>query len=302
MAFSESVQPCKDLLSSLIARLCLHEEVMTPSECATDEDISDLRAEVQKIEPTLQQTDTTAAKVKDKAAFNQFLSKHMVSRHYFISLMKCGQPSCSLCQPFTLPEEEAKMLHHFPDPMLQKNNNHYQAFCDVYGKSTTEKDRPSLNAGTARRSTEKPAFVLKAECVRRTIDCTDCDLPRCVYSEKKLSQDTHNELDKVEEDYVCGASLLPSDHPLHNVFVSEHDITCNSSVSPKYFSANICLPACCYVCGNQNDLADARHLAGQFQAVYPVCKACAEAGHAPRTRGPKRSGSEYAQAAKKRRH
>ena len=150
---------------------------MTPCEPATDEDISDLWAEVQKIEPSMQQTDTTAAKVKDKAAFNQFLSKHMVSRHYFISLMKCGQPSCSLCQTFTLPEEEAKMLHHFPDPMLQKNNNHYQAFCDVYEKSTTEKDRPSLNAGTARGSTEKLPFVLKAERVRRMIDCTDCNRP-----------------------------------------------------------------------------------------------------------------------------
>ena len=160
---------------------------MTPCDPATDDDISDLWGELQSVDASLQQSDTTAAKVKDKVAFQQFRSKHMVARHYFISLKKCGETTCSTCQPFTLPEEEAKVLHHLPDPMLQHSNaDHFQAFSSVYGKPTTEKDRPSLKPGAAadRTAADKPPFTLKAERVRKTIECTECDRPRCVYSDR----------------------------------------------------------------------------------------------------------------------
>ena len=210
--------------------------------------------------------------------------------------------TCSTCQPFTLPEEEAKVLHHLPDPMLQHSNaDHFQAFSSVYGKPTTEKDRPSLKAGAAadRTAADKPPFTLKAERVRKTIECTECDRPRCVYSEQKLTPGQHSELDQAHEDYpyVCGGPLLPADHPLFAIVVAEHGITCSSTVSANYFSANICLPNCCYICGSQTGLADASHLAGLFQKVHQVCQPCARAGHRPRTRGPKRGGSQLQSAA-----
>ena len=171
-AFTASLQPYKEFLSSLVTRLHLHDDKMTPCDPATDDDISDLWGELQSVDASLQQSDMTAAKVKDKVAFQQFLSKHMVARHYFISPKKCGETTCSTCQPFTLPEEEAKVLHHLQDPMLQHSNaDHFQAFSSVYGKPTTEKDRPSLKAGAAadRTAADKPPFTLKAERVRKTI-------------------------------------------------------------------------------------------------------------------------------------
>ena len=114
---------------------------------AEEEEISALWDEVQRVDASLSPSDTTAEKVKDKADFKSFLAKHMVERHYFLSLKKCGEASCSTCQPITLPEEEAKRLFHFPDPLLRKNSDHFQDFASVYGKPTTEKDRPSLKSG-----------------------------------------------------------------------------------------------------------------------------------------------------------
>ena len=107
---------------------------------------------------------------------------------------KCGEASCSTCQPITLPEEEAKRLFHFPDPLLRKNSDHFQDFASVYGKPTTEKDRPSLKSGvpsTAGGTAEPPPFVLKAERVRRT----ECDT--LVHKRKKSKKTSKHKERKI---------------------------------------------------------------------------------------------------------
>ena len=73
----------------------------------------------------------------------QFLNHCCQSKHYSF---KCGSSDCQICKPPQLPKEVHVFdtLHHISDPI--HDSNVYKPFSDVYGTSTTEKDRPSLHS------------------------------------------------------------------------------------------------------------------------------------------------------------
>jgi hypothetical protein len=53
--------------------------------------------------------------------------------------------------------------------------------------------------------------ILVAQNVRSTINCTECDKPRCVYAKLKLNPRDMRALKNTTDnyDYTCGAILLP---------------------------------------------------------------------------------------------
>ena len=76
---------------------------------------------------------------------------------------KCGKEGCHFCKPPRLPLDIFENLKVFPDPVKKTGSDRYEDFSDVYGKTTTEKDRPSLSQ--AKKSKEKPKkpFRITAE-------------------------------------------------------------------------------------------------------------------------------------------
>ena len=55
------------------------------------------------------------------------MSKHVQSRHYSLSIKKCGSDECSVCFQPRLSPEKFEKLHFLPDP-VPENANHYKPF------------------------------------------------------------------------------------------------------------------------------------------------------------------------------
>ena len=66
-------------------------------------------------------------------------------KYYSFSVLKCSDPGCQFHKVPRLPEAVFQKIHHLPDPILAADGLHFKLFPDVYGTTTTEQDRPSLN-------------------------------------------------------------------------------------------------------------------------------------------------------------
>ena len=106
------------------------------------------------------------------------------------SIKKCGAIDCTICKPPHLPKEIFDTIYHLPDPV--RDGDVYKKFSDVYGTSTSEKDRPTLQSSAEKNNSGIP-FNLSAQFARnvaRVLHCIECDKPRVLYSSRKLlSQD-----------------------------------------------------------------------------------------------------------------
>ena len=101
-------------------------------------------------------------------------------------MLKCGDPSCTTCQPVRLPSEIFNKLHHLPDPTLGEDG-HYKPLEEVIGKKTTEDGRPSKKKA---RDIRKGPFVPSIQHAKNTnlmAQCEECLKWRLVYSRHKLS-------------------------------------------------------------------------------------------------------------------
>ena len=84
-----SVKPCKELLKETFEQLVYSGESLKVYPPATEDQISALWQEMNKIDPTLNRTDTSHASVQDKAEFQAFFEKHCRARHYMFCVKKC---------------------------------------------------------------------------------------------------------------------------------------------------------------------------------------------------------------------
>ena len=61
---------------------------------AADDEIINLFSELMKIDDTVSMSDTSQEKIKDKAAFVQFLKTHCLQRQYMFNVKKCDDVPC----------------------------------------------------------------------------------------------------------------------------------------------------------------------------------------------------------------
>src|SRR3954453_10939164 len=128
----------------------------------------------------------------------EFLEHCSKSRHYFFSIKKCGEPTCTICRPLRCSPEDFEQLHHLPDP-VPGEDLHYKSFKELYETQTTEDHRPSFkNAKTKMKkgmTTPKAKHTMpfcpsavRAKNVGITVSCIECEKPRLLFCAKKLSE------------------------------------------------------------------------------------------------------------------
>ena len=112
----------------------------------------------------------------------QFLSHCCQVWHYSFTIKKCGVLSCSLCRPVQTAQELFDTLSFLPDP-VPGQQSHYHQFNNVYGTTTSEEFRPSLQTSKGRQRTMP--FSLSVQHVKEAdimVQCEECETWRLVYS------------------------------------------------------------------------------------------------------------------------
>ena len=197
------------------------------------------------------------------------------------SIKKCGATDCTICKPPCLPKEIFDIIHHLPDPV--RDGDVYKKISNVYGTSTSEKDRPTLQS-SAEKSNSGIPFNPSAQFARniaRVLHCTECDKPRVLYSSHKLLSQDGKVLDFTLSNvlYSCGTELkdyipdeinegVRSEHILNRVFVRKN-ISCSSRIETSYFSSD-CFSDVCIYCGSSDSLIPTNEVNG----YYPQCGSC----------------------------
>ena len=171
--------PCKALLCNIFSRLQLKGEPVRSYFSASSMEIEEFWNILLRIDETLDHhVSYTKSEIKDKEQLLKFLKHCCQERHYLFCIKKCGGTDCTTCTPPRMPEETFPQLHNLPDPLIGEDE-HYQPFVDVFGTTTTEKDRPSLQPSRdgGRR------FTLKnVKNANLMLQCEQCSLlAACVF-------------------------------------------------------------------------------------------------------------------------
>ena len=107
---------------------------------AREESISEMWSCLEKIDPEFKLSHTE--KVSHKTLTPQLQEFCCSQRPYFFEIKKCGEAACEICTPVRMPSEDFYKIKAFPDPVFNKDTGHYKGFTEVYGKETSEDDRP----------------------------------------------------------------------------------------------------------------------------------------------------------------
>jgi hypothetical protein len=149
---------------------------------------------------------------------HEFLEHCCKSRHYFFSIKKCGEPTCTICRPLRCSPEDFEQLHHLPDP-VPGEDLHYKSFEELYGTQTTEDHRPSLKDAKVKKknkmaTTKKHSMPFCPSAIRAKnagviVNCVECEKPRLLFSAKKLSENDKAMLQMFLETifYTCGMAF-----------------------------------------------------------------------------------------------
>ena len=103
----------------------------------------------------------------------------------------------------------------------KSGKEHYAKYDDLKLASTNDSNMPSYEPPKEASKEAKQADKAKpvnfhVQNVRHRIICDECGKPRAIVSAKKPKPDVLKLLEAYCEmnDYVCGAKLVPDDHPL----------------------------------------------------------------------------------------
>lgn len=148
----------------------------------------------------------------------EFMEHCCKSKHYFFSIKKCGESTCTICRPLRCLPEDFEQLHHLPDP-VPGDDLHYMSFEELYGTPTIEDHRPSLKNAKTKKKDMKTAkgkhsmpfcpSAVRAKNVGVVINCVECEKPRLLFSAKKLSKNDKERLQNFLDTifYTCGMSF-----------------------------------------------------------------------------------------------
>ena len=292
-SFIDSLQNTITLLTATLSRLNLKEKPLTLQAACSEEEIEQVWQNVLQIDSTLQKTDTQKRCLKSRPALQSFMEHCCIERRYFFCIKKCGKEDCDICESPRLPQTEFSRLNFFPDPMKKPASDSYLSFEEVWGKETSEKDRPSCTPPKKPKEKPKKPFRMTAETVCDYVVCMECLKPRCVYSSKRLTHAQYAQLQCYKEEflYSCGGSIIPEESSLAMLCCTELISGCHENITPNYYASRLTNPPCCYVCGAFGDLCPVSdEMKRSYQSVHPVCNEYSATGKKERTRGPRFTG------------
>ncbi|XP_033749002.1 uncharacterized protein LOC117333692 [Pecten maximus] len=279
-AWLESLQPIISVLRERTERLSLKGTPFQCRDASSDELVKAVEHQIRDdIDQQIMTGKYTQKDLSSKQDYQQFLKTHCIQRQYLFQIRKCENPTC--CTPKRCPQTEIPAV---PDPVLSQDKAHFKPLEAVIGQATTDEDRPSaLNKTVAAVAEELQGTKnsqLTAQNVRRTVTCTDCRKPRCIYAKKQLSLRESRSLTRLLErhDYSCGALLTPDGDALQGMVFVKLQLACNTHIEFAYYATGFATrkDVCCHcaVDGVQRDA----NLLKQYRVVLPVCADCLLAG------------------------
>ena len=268
----DAMSPMKALLQGIFVRLQLKDHKFKTFEAASEQEIDELWSSILNVDDTITPETTTKVQVEKQEKFQDFLRDHCKVRHYMFSVKKCVDPSC-ICKPPRLSREQFDSLHHLPDPV--PDGDHYKKFENLYGSTTTEQHRPSLQECKGKCGMPFTPTAQYANNVKLVLQCHECEKWRLViYCNCRLSPKEKSELSEILESvqYSCGCALQDIEHDdesiLQKVF-TRANLTCLSPIEIPYYSTNAHEPLC-FHCGSEGTIDDDINLKDK----YPICAQC----------------------------
>ena len=137
----ETCHQCIRLIKSNFSRLTLKEESFKVFDPAENEDVNEL-FRMCNLDETLSPMDNMN-KLSQRPLLKKFLDHCCKERTYFLSILKCGNDTYSICSKPKQNEEYFCRLKHLPDPM-PGDGKHYKPFEQVFGENTVQEHMPSL--------------------------------------------------------------------------------------------------------------------------------------------------------------
>lgn len=151
-----------------------------------------------------------------------------------------------MCNVPRLPAEVFETLHFLPDPILSESEEgHYQAFHEVYGKPTTEKDRPSTKKSS---TTHSRRYTLKhIKNANLMLQCEECEFWRLLYSETQLTREQKMSIQNSLTDcvFTCGSNIEDAHLDVEGIVVYTMSLNCFEPIEKQYYSAGYA-PICVY--------------------------------------------------------
>jgi hypothetical protein len=162
---------------------------------------------------------------------------------------------------------------------------HYQDFDKLYNTETKEY-LPSASDSTKENI---PVGVINNSNIRKLVNCTICNKPRCIFSKCALNDEEKTSLEILLDNviYICGSPITPETHNLYEKIYIKQKIYCNSPIEAVYYSCRrLKTEIICFYCGDKNELLEPDdNLKKKFTTIYPFCKICKDKGYNWPTRG-----------------
>lgn len=284
-ALVDSLEPIQAMLKLKFSKLKLHGEPVSTHDALTNDDIQDILSVLDIFRDEDDSPPISSCKdakhLPEK--LKHFIENHCRARHYSYQVKKCG--NCWYCV-LNPPKLQLEQLHWLPDPTLGENGE-FKDFSEIYGRETTDKDRPSTVLKEAATSEQdklnKP--YLNAARVRTFIICKECGKRRVVYCAERLNHDVIREIEKVQDTliYVCGSTLFPfGTKYFATVFVRERQ-ECGNPMETTYYSG-VCakFAEVCFFCGDLDVVGGGedpriQSYTDKYSIVRPICLTCLEA-------------------------
>ena len=268
-AILDSIAPVKILLTDIMHRLELHGNKFQTYCAASDESLKSLWSELIGVDQALDYGGCyRKASLEKYPGVVEFLKHCCQSRHYSFAIKKCGQHACTICKPVRMPSDTFSSLHFLPDPIPGKDG-HYCSFTEIYGKSTSEEHRPSLQKPKGRQ--KSLPFVASVQHVKNAsimIQCEECEMWRLVYSKYKLTEAQRKALNSAFNDFTftCGAQLQDLGLDFIGNDICTRIIRCYEPLEKLYYSVGTYEQICIYCCSSK-DLTTK-------DGYFPQCNTC----------------------------
>jgi len=142
------------------------------------------------MDPELNLESPKGKNVHASKLFAAWFKDHVIMGTYQIQIVKCGNNDCTTCKAVRNPSVHHQVKVGLPYPEEDPcNKPHSKDFDEMFGIRNLE-----ILPSTAGKSEEQTIDAIRAgksllsgQRVRTTITCSECDKPRCVYSQYELA-------------------------------------------------------------------------------------------------------------------